>query len=148
MSGILDQAVERFKERGEDEREQAKTLLVNFRNTGNPLSGLHPGAGLHLRPFPSDQLPRRDSGAAFHLEDEVELQYYRLQEISERQISLSIGNGKPLKRPSDVGTGQEDTEIKLSELIDILNERFVPISPKPTNSFSTRFRKKRSRVRG
>lgn len=30
----------------------------------------------------------------------------------------------PLKGPSDVGTGQEDPEIKLSELIDILNERF------------------------
>ena len=29
-----------------------------------------------------------------------------------------------LKGPTDVGTGQEDQKIKLSELIDILNERF------------------------
>jgi type I restriction enzyme R subunit len=29
-----------------------------------------------------------------------------------------------LKGPSDVGTGQDDQEIRLSELIDILNERF------------------------
>lgn len=54
----------------------------------------------------------------------MELQYYRLQKISEGQIDLNTGDGKPLKDPSDVGTGQEDPEIKLSELIDILNERF------------------------
>ena len=29
-----------------------------------------------------------------------------------------------MKGPSDVGTGQEDSDIRLSELIDILNERF------------------------
>ena len=54
----------------------------------------------------------------------MELQYYRLQKISEGQIDLNTGDGKPLKGPSDVGTGQEDRDIKLSELIDILNERF------------------------
>ena len=64
------------------------------------------------------------TGPGYHLEDEVELQYYRLQKISEGQIDLSTGDGKPLKGPSDVGTGQEDPQIKLSELIDILNERF------------------------
>jgi type I restriction enzyme, R subunit len=54
----------------------------------------------------------------------VELQYYRLQKISEGQIDLNTGDGKALKGPTDVGTGQEDPEIKLSELIDILNDRF------------------------
>jgi hypothetical protein len=42
----------------------------------------------------------------------------------EGKIDLNTGDGKPLKGPSDVGTGQEDEKIKLSELIDILNERF------------------------
>ena len=59
-----------------------------------------------------------------HLEDEVELQYYRLQKISEGQIDLNTAGGQPLKGPSDVGTGQEDEEIRLSELIDLLNQRF------------------------
>lgn len=68
-------------------------------------------------------VPKRDGGSV-HLEDEVELQYYRLQKISEGQIDLNTGNGQPLKGPSDVGTGQDDQEIRLSELIDILNERF------------------------
>ena len=59
-----------------------------------------------------------------YLEDEIELQYYRLQKISEGQIDLGSGDTYPLKGPSDVGTGQEDQDIRLSELIDILNERF------------------------
>ena len=37
---------------------------------------------------------------------------------------MTTGTGKPLKGPSDVGTGKEDEEIRLSELIDLLNERF------------------------
>ncbi len=70
------------------------------------------------------KLPKRESGPDQHLEDEVELQYYRLQKISEGQIDLSTGDAHPLKGPIDVGTGREDEKIRLSELIDILNDRF------------------------
>ena len=42
MSGILDQAVERFQERDEEERETVKTLLVNFRNMYGFLSQVIP----------------------------------------------------------------------------------------------------------
>ncbi len=130
MSGILDQAVERFKERDEEEREEVKTLLVNFRNMYGFLSQVIPYQDSDLEQlytylrFLLTKLPKRDTGPGYHLEDEVELQYYRLQKISEGQIDLTTGDGKPLKGPSDVGTGQEDPKIKLSELIDILNERF------------------------
>jgi len=130
MNGILDQAVERFKERPEDEREDAKALLVNFRNMYGFLSQVIPYQDSDLERlytylrFLLTKLPRRETGPGYHLEDEVELQYYRLQKISEGQIDLTTGEGKPLKGPSDVGTGQEDQKIRLSELIDILNERF------------------------
>ncbi|HTQ53177.1 MAG TPA: type I restriction endonuclease [Bryobacteraceae bacterium] len=130
MSGILDQAVERFQERDEEERETAKTLLVNFRNMYGFLSQVIPYQDSDLEQlytyvrFLLTKLPKRDTGPGYHLEEEVELQYYRLQKISEGQIDLNTGDGKPLKGPSDVGTGQEDRDIKLSELIDILNERF------------------------
>jgi type I restriction enzyme, R subunit len=70
------------------------------------------------------KLPKRESGPDYHLEDEIELQYYRLQKISEGQIDLKSGEGYPLKGTSDVGTGQDDETIRLSELIKILNERF------------------------
>ena len=107
-----------------------KTLLVNFRNMYGFLSQVIPYQDSDLEQlytylrFLLTKLPKRDTGPGYHLEDEVELQYYRLQKISEGQIDLNTGDGKPLKGPSDVGTGQEDQKIKLSELIDILNERF------------------------
>ena len=130
MNGVLDQAVERFKERPEQEREEVKTLLVNFRNMYGFLSQVIPYQDSDLERlytylrFLITKLPKRKEGLGQHLEDEIELQYYRLQKISEGQIDLTTGDAHPLKGPSDVGTGQEDQKIKLSELIDILNERF------------------------
>lgn len=130
MNGILDQAVERFKARPEEKREEEKALLVNFRNLYSFLSQVIPYQDSDLEQlytylrFLLTKLPRRETGPGYHLEDEVALQYYRLQKISEGQIDLTTGEKKPLKGPNDVGTGQEDQKIRLSELIDILNERF------------------------
>lgn len=131
MNGILDKAVERYKELPEDEQEDLKSLFVNFRNLYGFLSQVIPYQDSDLEKlytylrFLLAKLPRRASGPAYHLEDEVELQYYRLQKISEGQINLSGGEAEALKGPSDVGTGRSgDEQIRLSELIDILNERF------------------------
>ncbi|MGL4576914.1 MAG: type I restriction enzyme subunit R domain-containing protein, partial [Burkholderiaceae bacterium] len=130
MNGVLDQAVERIKERTEDEREEAKALFVNFRNMYGFLSQVIPYQDSDLEQlytylrFLLTKLPKRENGSGQHLEDEIELQYYRLQKISEGQIDLTTGDGLALKGPSDVGTGQEDETIRLSELIDILNDRF------------------------
>lgn len=130
MNGVLDKAVERFKELPEEEREEVKTLLVNFRNMYGFLSQVIPYQDSDLERlytylrFLLTKLPKRTTGPGQHLEDEIELQYYRLQKISEGQIDLNTGDANPLKGPSDVGTGQGDEKIRLSELIDILNERF------------------------
>ena len=131
MNGILDKAVERYKTLEEDLQEELKGLFVNFRNLYGFLSQVIPYQDSDLEKlytylrFLLTKLPRRSSGPAYHLEDEVELQYYRLQKISEGQIDLKGGSVQPLKGPTDVGTGNStDEEIKLSELIDILNERF------------------------
>lgn len=130
MNGILDQAVDRFKERDEEARDKIKALLVSFRNLYGFLSQVIPYQDSDLEllytylRFLLTKLPKREGSGPAHLEDEVELQYYRLQKISEGQIDLNVGDGRPLKGPGDVGTGQQDETIRLSELIDILNERF------------------------
>jgi type I restriction enzyme, R subunit len=130
MNGVLDRAVDRFKQRDDDEREETKALLVNFRNLYAFLSQVIPYQDSDLEQlytyirFLLTKLPRREDGGAVHLEDDIELEYYRLQKIGEGRIDLSTGVGQPLKGPSDVGTGQDDEKIRLSELIDILNDRF------------------------
>ncbi len=131
LNGILDLAVERSKELDETEQEEIKSLFVNFRNMYAFLSQVIPYQDSDLERlytylrFLLTKLPRRASGPAYHLENEVELEYYRLQKISEGSIDLHRGEAQPLKGPGDVGTGQPgDDEIRLSELIVILNERF------------------------
>ena len=86
---------------------------VNFRNMYGFLSQVIPYQDSDLEQlytylrFLLTKLPKRDTGPGYHLEEEVELQYYRLQKISKGQIDLNTGDGKPLKGPSDVGTGRE-----------------------------------------
>jgi type I restriction enzyme R subunit len=55
----------------------------------------------------------------------VKLEYYRLQKISEGSISLQYGDAPRLDGPSEVGSGLVRSEtVPLSQLINILNERF------------------------
>ena len=131
MNGVLDQAVTRYNVRSEEEQDDFKSLCVNFRNMYGFLSQVIPYQDSDLEQlytylrFLLSKLPRKASGSAYHLEDDVELEYYRLQKISEGQIDLKGGETDALKGPSDVGTGRAgDEEIRLSELIELLNERF------------------------
>lgn len=131
MNGVLDKAVARYNELPEEEQDDFKGLCVNFRNMYGFLSQVIPYQDSDLEQlytylrFLLTKLPRKAAGAAYHLEDDVELDYYRLQKISEGQIDLKGGEVTELKGPSDVGTGRgADEDIRLSELIEILNERF------------------------
>jgi len=51
------------------------------------------------------KLPRRKSGPAYQFDEEVRLEYYRLQKISEGSISLREGDARPLDGPAEVGSG-------------------------------------------
>jgi type I restriction enzyme, R subunit len=71
------------------------------------------------------KLPKRKTGPGYQFDDEVQLEYYRLQKISEGSISLSEGVAQPLDGPKEVGTGMvRDEQVPLSRLIDLINERF------------------------
>ncbi|MBU4575521.1 MAG: hypothetical protein KUA39_00810, partial [Desulfarculus sp.] len=75
--------------------------------------------------FLISKLPKREFGPSYHFDDEVDLQYYRLQKISEGAIKLEKQGGEEIKAPTSMGTGTaHDMKIGLSELIDRLNERF------------------------
>lgn len=131
MNGILDLAVERFKRLDEEEQLECKGLLVNFRNLYGFLSQVMPYQDSELERlytylrFLLTELPRDASGPGYQVDDEVTLEYYRLQKISEGSIDLTQGEATALKGPSDVGSGRPgDEEVLLSELAKALNERF------------------------
>jgi type I restriction enzyme R subunit len=66
-----------------------------------------------------------DRSDVVKLGDEVGLQYYRLQRISSGGIALNDGDPAGVKSPTDVGTAKaKDEKVPLSEIIQVLNERF------------------------
>jgi type I restriction enzyme, R subunit len=71
------------------------------------------------------KLPRRSSGPAYQFDEDIRLEYYRLQKISEGSISLSKEYARPLDGPTEVGSALVAREaVPLSRLIDLVNERF------------------------
>lgn len=134
MNVILDQAVARFQdlqEREEEEAELWRGKTQAFRNLYAFLSQVIPYQDSDLEKLYTYlrhlvlKLPKRKSGPGYQFDEEVELDYYRLQKISEGSISLSDGVAKPLDGPREVGTGMvRDEDVPLSSLIDIINERF------------------------
>jgi type I restriction enzyme R subunit len=134
MNAGLDPAVSRFKARFEsepDETELWRGKLQAFLNLYGFLSQVIPYQDsdlerlyVFLRHLLS-KLPRRASGAAYQFDDEVKLEYYRLQKISEGSIALKGGEQQKLDGPTEVGSGQvHERPVPLSQLIDVVNERF------------------------
>lgn len=132
----LDPAVSRFQvlqTNAEEEAELWRGKLTAFRNLYGFLSQVIPYQDSELERLTSffflrhlaAKLPRRKVGTPYQFDEEVQLEYYRLQKISEGSISLQDGRARPLDAPSEVGSGvaREDA-VPLSQLIDIVNERF------------------------
>ena len=134
MNATLDPAVDRFtanQQEDEDEAELWRGKLYAFLNLYAFLSQIIPYQDSdleklyvflrHLAP----KLPRRGRGLAYNFDDDVRLEYYRLQKISEGSICLKEGAGIALDGPTEVGSGLVREEpMALSRLIDIVNERF------------------------
>jgi type I restriction enzyme R subunit len=134
MNAALDPAVKRFKHfqrEDDDEAELWRGKAQAFRNLYGFLSQVIPYQDSDLEKLYvflrhlAAKLPRRTNGPAYNFDDEVRLEYYRLQKISEGSISLIEGTASPLDGPTEVGSGLVREEpVLLSRLIDLVNERF------------------------
>lgn len=131
MNACLDPAVSRYKQLEEGKREEFRKALVAFRNLYSFMSQIIPFQDTDLEKLYTyiryllTKLPPRDFGPAYNFDDEVALNYYRLQKISEGAITLVKGKSGQVDGPISVGTGiDRGKEIELSQLIEILNDRF------------------------
>ncbi len=134
MNVILDQAVARFADLRNNEEEEAevwRSKAQAFRNLYSFLSQVIPYQDSDLEKLFTYlrhlalKLPKRNAEPGYQFDEEVELDYYRLQKISEGSINLSDGYARPLDGPREVGTAEVREEyVTLSRLIDIINERF------------------------
>jgi type I restriction enzyme R subunit len=134
INAVLDQARARFVQFQAKDAEDAELWrgkLQAFSNLYSFLSQVIPYQDSDLEKLYTYlrhlamKLPKRSLGKSYQFDDEIDLNYYRLQKISEGSISLAEGQAKPLDGPHEVGTGVSRPEqVPLSRLIDLINERF------------------------
>ncbi|HUS75277.1 MAG TPA: type I restriction endonuclease [Methanothrix sp.] len=134
MNAALDPAVSRFtvlQREHEDEAELWRGKAQAFRNLYSFLSQIIPYQDSNLERlyvflrYLTAKLPRRRNGLAYQFDEEIRLEYYRLQKISEGSISLKEGKAQLLDGPTEVGSGTAREEaVAFSQLINIINDRF------------------------
>lgn len=134
MNAALDPCVGRFKELQLEKPEEAELWrgkLLAFCSLYGFLSQIIPYQDTDLERLYVflrhlvTKLPKRGAGSSYQFDDEVRLEYYRLQKISEGSISLSDGQANRLDGPSEVGSGLlREEAVPLSRLIDVVNDRF------------------------
>lgn len=128
MNACIDPAVTRFKQLEKDKKEEFRKVLAAYRNLYAFLSQVIPFQDSDLEKLYSYirfliiKLPKRGTEGSYNLDEDVALEYYKLQKISEGAIELKAGG--EVDGPTSVGTGESNEEkIELSQLIEILNER-------------------------
>ncbi len=131
LYALLRPALHRFAALDEAKQEEFRSVLSAFRNLYGFLSQIIPFQDSDLEKrytfvrFLIAKLPRRPDGPGYWFDEEVALQFYRLQKISEGAIPLEKGGGYIIDGPTSVGTGYvAENPIELSRLIEILNEHF------------------------
>jgi type I restriction enzyme R subunit len=127
----LTPAVDRFKALDVEKQDEFRGHLSAYVRLYSFLSQVMPFADPDLEKlytfgrFLELKLPVDPRKAPLKLDADVALAFYRLDRISEGRIALEKGEAVGLKGPTDVGTRKaEDKQVKLSEIIDVLNERF------------------------
>ncbi|MDP1696950.1 MAG: type I restriction endonuclease [Xanthomonadaceae bacterium] len=132
MQRHLQPAVDRFKAIEDDEvRSTFRDKLGGYVRMYSFLSQILPYADPDLEMLYSygrfllPHLPLDRDNTVVKIGNEVELQYYRLQRVSSGAIDLKVGEPEAVYGPTDVGTGKaKDEKAPLSEIIQVLNERF------------------------
>ncbi|WP_223226124.1 type I restriction endonuclease subunit R [Sporomusa sp. GT1] len=129
LNSYLDPAVDRYKGMEENEQEEFKSTLTKFVRTYTFLTSVIrlDDADMHkfhaYAKFLLKKLPKRDGNTPVFLDDEVALQYYRVQKIFEGSIVLE--QGEPLSNTIVAGKPKpQEEKALLSELIKKLNEKF------------------------
>ena len=132
MQRHLQPAVDRFRAIDDEERRQAfRDKLAGYVRVYAFLSQIVPYTDSDLEMLYSygrfllPHLPLDKDAAIIQVGDEVALQYYRLERVFSSAIDVKEGEAQYVKSPTEVGTGTaKDEAVPLSEIIEVLNERF------------------------
>ncbi|MEX2592795.1 MAG: DEAD/DEAH box helicase family protein [Anditalea sp.] len=132
LYAFTDPAVERYRGIPEEEKQdEFKKGLRSWTNLYAFLSQIMPFSDADLEKFCAYakllqvRLPKRDLSESLHLDDEVALEYYRLQKIKDGAIELEKGENGELSGTTEAGLKKaKEEEALLSEIVTVLNDRF------------------------
>lgn len=130
LNAYIDPAIERFKEQPEEAQDDLKHAIIAFVRLYSFLSQIMPFHDIDLEKlftylrFLQKKLPKSTLGERFHLNDEVALEYYRLQKLEEGAIALKKGEEGLLSGVTEAGVrkGKEEKAL-ISQIIEVLNDK-------------------------
>lgn len=132
LYSFIDPAIDRFKAiETENEKDEFKKSLRTWTNLYAFLSQIMPFIEPDFEKFYAyakllqTKLPKRELSENLQLSDEIAMEYYRLQKVKEGSIDLTKGEDGELDGLSEAGIKRaKEEKAPLSEIIDLLNERF------------------------
>lgn len=125
-------ATDRYRALPQEERDEFKKQLDQWLRLYAFLSQIMPFGDIDLEKlfaygkYLSLKLPKQELGDRLQLNDEVALEYYRLQKIADNEsIALESAGEYGLQGNAETGMKREKEEkAHLSEIIHVLNDRF------------------------
>lgn len=132
LYAFIDPAVERFKAlETEDEKDEFKKSLRTWTNLYAFMAQIMPFREPEFEKFYAyakllqTKLPKRILSEQLQFDDEVVMEYYRLQKIKEGSIDLIKNENGELDGLTEAGIKRaKEEKAPLSEIIEQLNERF------------------------
>lgn len=134
LYAILQPAIDRFNNLEEEKQEEFRTTLTAFVRTYAFLAQIMPFSDVELEKLYAfcrllrNALPKKQT-QKFELNDEVALQYYRLDKISTGSVLMDSGGEQYLPTAiSEAGLPRDKDDedlVKLTEIIQAVNERFA-----------------------
>lgn len=128
LNAYLDPAVARFNDLEDEDKLEVRARMRKFNRNYDFLTHIirYDDERLHRFAAYAKLLVRKlyiDGDPAPHLEDEVALQYYRIQKVYEDSIDLIDEEGQLSNNP-DISGAREDEKDSLSNIISRLNDRW------------------------
>ncbi|PTT40528.1 restriction endonuclease subunit R [Chryseobacterium sp. HMWF028] len=131
LYAFTDNAVDRFKGLEGEFQDEFKKGLRTWTNLYAFLSQIMPFTDVDSEKFYAyakllqTRLPKKDLSEVIQLDDEIALEYYRLQKIKEGAIQLTKNEDGELIGITEAGLKrQKEEEALLSEIIHLLNNQF------------------------
>jgi len=131
LYSFIDPAIDRYKELTEEHQDEFKNSMTTYVRLYSFLSQIMPFQDADLEKlytygrFLLSKLPGPDPTNRLKLENEIALEYYRLQKLGEGDLVLQIQGQFGLSPLTEAGIKRaKEEKAKLSDIISVLNDKY------------------------